>query len=396
MGENGQRVLLVEPAAHVIDAAATAGLETWSVQSAAASVAYEVGVGHSTVRQLVVDTEAGDALHSLLVNCGLTHGIEHILYFGGSEALHQAVERALVDISPRLAEALRRLGDPVTMRRILNESGVSVVRATSAQSVAAVCALAGQVPLPLVVKAGGDPRVTVVRDRADLDEWSAGAQEGPYLVEEFLAGPEVSVQTLTCEGMHEVIGMTAVRSAAPAGAELLYPAPLSDADRAGVRATVRSLLDLVGYESGLAHTHVVLTESGPRIASSRPRPSGHPITLLMRVATGRDPGHDILAALAGRSPREPDAVRFAALARLALPDGAPEPTAGLLDGIRASAHVHEVDIVGGATGSGGRAVQVVVDGSSPDEVAERLTAVRRRWEAANTGTGAEPLREGTG
>ncbi|MGI5377173.1 hypothetical protein ACQEV2_23600 [Streptomyces sp. CA-251387] len=44
------------------------------------------------------------------------------------------------------------------------------------------------------------------------------------------------------------------------------------------------------------------------------------------------------------------------------------------------AHVHEVRILGAGTGSGGRAVQVVVDGASPDEVAERLTAVRRRWD----------------
>ncbi|MGI5377172.1 ATP-grasp domain-containing protein [Streptomyces sp. CA-251387] len=269
MGEMAQRVLLVEPEAEVADAAAAVGLEVWSVQNA---------------------TEDVGALHSLLVDCGSTHGIEHILYFGGSEALHRVVERALGDISPRRAEALRRLGDPVAMRRILNESGVSVVRAMPVESVEGVCVLAERFPLPWVVKAGGDTRGTVVRDRADLDEWTAGAQAGPYLVEEFLVGPEVGVETLTCEGMHEVIGMTALRSAAPAGAELFYPAPLSDADRVGVRATVRSLLDLVGYESGLAHTHVVLTESGPRIASARARPGGPPVRLLMRVATGRHPG----------------------------------------------------------------------------------------------------------
>lgn len=391
MGENTQRerVLLVEPEAEVVDAAAAVGLEAWAVQdSVQSSVEDSVpsvgpgahGGGRSSVRQLAVDTADADALHSLLVSFGFAHGIEHILYFGASEALHQAVERARLDISPRCAAALRRLGDPVAMRRILNESGVSVVRATPVESVEGVCVLAEQFPLPLVVKAGGDPRGTVVRDRADLDEWTAGAHGGPYLVEEFLVGPEVGVETLTCEGMHEVIGMTALRSAAPAGAELFYPAPLSDADRAGVRATVRSLLDLVGYESGLAHTHVVLTESGPRIASSRARPSGTPVRLLMRVATGRHPGADVLSALAGRSPRKPDAARFAALATLALPEGVPGPTAGL-DGIRALAYVHEVHLVGAGTGSDGRAVQFVVDGASPDEVAARLTAVRRRWES---------------
>lgn len=376
MGEKPERVLLVEPEAEVVDAAAAVGLEAWSVRNGTEDV--------------------GD-LHSLLVDRGVTHGIQHILYFGASEVLHRAVERAVGDISPRRGEASRRLGDPVAMRRILNESGVSVVRATPVESVEGVCVLAERFPLPWVVKAGGEAKGTVVRDRADLDEWTAGAHGGPYLVEEFLVGPEVGVETLTCEGMHEVIGMTALRSAAPAGADLMYPASLSDADRAGVRATVRSLLDLVGYESGLAHTHVVLTESGPRIASARARAGGHPLALLMRVANGRHPGVDILSALAGRSPRKPDAARFAALATLALSDAAPDPTAGL-DGIRALAHVHEVRVVGAGTGSGGRGVQVVVDGASPEDVAERLSVVRRTWEASahvhGGGTRREPAREG--
>ncbi|MFI7408751.1 acetyl-CoA carboxylase biotin carboxylase subunit family protein [Streptomyces sp. NPDC049627] len=369
MGENAQRerVLLVEPEDEVVDAAAAVGLEVRSVPAEES--------GQSSVR-----TEGGDALRSLLRDRAVEYGIEHILYFGRSEAVQRAVEAALVDLSPRRAEVVRRLGDPVAMRRILNESRVSVVSAMPAESTDGVRALAERCALPLVVKRGSDPRaVTVVRDRADLDEWTAGAQAGPYLVEEFLTGPEVSVETLTCAGMHEVVGMTALRSAAPAGADLLYPAPLSDADRAGVRATVRSLLDLVGYESGLAHTQVVLTESGPRIASARARPSGPAVRLLMRVATGRHPGEDVLAALAGRTPRKPDAARFAALATLALPAGGPEPAARL-DGVRTLAHVREVGVVDTEAGSGGRAVRLVVDGASPEEVAERLTAVRRQWD----------------
>lgn len=152
-----------------------------------------------------------------------------------------------------------------------------------------------------------------------------------------------------------------------------------------MRATVRSLLDLVGYEWGPARTRVVLTSGGPRIASSRPRPSGHPVTRLMRVATGRDPERDILAALVGKAPRRMEraeaggTARFAALAWVALPEGA---AAGV------AAHPRDVFPVpeGGArVGTdagdlvGGRAVQVVVDGATPDEVAERIAAVRRRW-----------------
>ena len=42
-----------------------------------------------------------------------------------------------------------------------------------------------------------------------------------------------------------------------------------EATRVVLRSVVRAVLDLAGYESGSAHTDVVLTAHGPRISALR-------------------------------------------------------------------------------------------------------------------------------
>jgi hypothetical protein len=64
-------------------------------------------------------------------------------------------------------------------------------------------------------------------------------------------GPEYRVLTRTVDGMHLVTGIS--------------PVPPGEAEKAEIRALIRSLLDLADLESGPACTRVVLTAAGPRI-----------------------------------------------------------------------------------------------------------------------------------
>ncbi|MFF4799854.1 acetyl-CoA carboxylase biotin carboxylase subunit family protein [Streptomyces sp. NPDC001351] len=373
--ENPRRVLLLCPDARVREAAAGAGFETWSVESPG-------GGRRAGGRTVSVDLDDADALHSALVRTARAHGIGHILYLGEAEVLHRAAERALHAVAPERAEPLRRLGDPALMRRMLNQSRVSVVRAEPATTAQAVRALVEDFPLPVAVKTGPASRTAFIRSRDDLDRWLAEAPAGPHLVEELLTGPRVSVDTLTCEGMHEVTGMTARRHA---DALLLHPAALSEADRAGIRAAVRALLDLAGLQCGPAHTEVVVTENGPRIAAAKARLGAQPLRRLLRASTGRAPEEDVLSALAGSPRRRPAPGRPAALARLPLcrPEG---DLAAALTGIGGMRHVDDVRVVA-ADADSPEHVQVIVHGATHQELDERLAAVRRRW-AERFGAGA--------
>ncbi|WP_449482654.1 ATP-grasp domain-containing protein [Streptomyces avidinii] len=161
------------------------------------------------------------------------------------------------------------------MRRLLNRNGVSVVRVREVATYGEVGLTLREFGLPAVVKPVNSPDgrgAALVRTDADLARWAepdgcagsdgSAALEGPFTVEDFLEGPEFSVETLTVDGMHLVAGITAT-------AEPVGPAPLGELEAGAIRATVAALLDLAGHESGPAHTEVVLTRTGPRIRECR-------------------------------------------------------------------------------------------------------------------------------
>lgn len=139
------------------------------------------------------------------------------------------------------------------------------------------------------------------------------ARAGLLLIEEVLAGPEVSVETVTVAGRTTVLAVTDKSlTGAPAFVESghMVPARLDDDVRRAVEDHVRDVLAAVGLRHGLAHTELRLTADGPRLVEVNPRQGGnsifelldhvvgaHPLRLLVDLALGTEP--DIPAGGAG-------------------------------------------------------------------------------------------------
>jgi biotin carboxylase len=145
------------------------------------------------------------------------------------------------------------------------------------------------------------------------------------LLEEFLAGPEVSVETATVDGLTTVIGVTDKSVAGePAFIEMghAFPAPIEpDAAASAADLAVRALAAL-GFDHGVAHVEVKLTLAGPYIVEVNLRPAGNSITELVRQVTGIDlPVVQVVLALGGQpelSPRQTGA--GGAAIRMIVPD----------------------------------------------------------------------------
>ncbi|MFE6916036.1 hypothetical protein [Streptomyces rubiginosohelvolus] len=284
---------MIDPEPALLEAARELGFETWSLSH--------------------LDTDDGPAadhaersvVSVLLVETARVNGIEHILYFGDRPALHHAVEDALVTLSPNRAASLHTLQDPAAMRRTLNQAGVSVVNAVRVGSLNIARTWLESLRHPAVVKTGPDHRVDIVWNRSALDAWVAGRPALPCVIEEFLEGPQLVVDTFTHAGMHHVLGMVGAGTTLTGG-RFVHPVQPAEVNAAAVRATVRALLDLTGLEGGRVRTRVVLTSQGPRIASARASPVPGPAARLMAAATGQDPWAEVLAVLGGRvHPRRP-------------------------------------------------------------------------------------------
>ncbi|MEV6314524.1 ATP-grasp domain-containing protein [Streptomyces sp. NPDC051776] len=110
-----------------------------------------------------------------------------------------------------------------------------------------------------------------------------------FLMEEYLDGPEFSVESLSFDGRHVPLAVTektTLGSFVESGHAM--PARLPSVDEeAVIRCAVESL-DALGLRHGPAHTEVKLTERGPRLIESHGRPGGDRIMDLVEAAYGVD------------------------------------------------------------------------------------------------------------
>jgi len=170
---------------------------------------------------------------------------------------------------------------------------------------AATASAATELGYPLVVKpvdlcAG--MYVRMVRDETELRQafdalaaFAVNARAQPrlplLLLEELLIGPEVSVETVTRDGVTTVVGITDKRLAGePWFVERghMFPAVLDpDVERAAAEMAGAALAAL-GVDHGVAHTELRLTAAGPRVVEVNARPAGNQITELVRRVTGVD------------------------------------------------------------------------------------------------------------
>ncbi len=193
---------------------------------------------------------------------------------------------------------------------------------------------------------------------------------------------EFSVSTLSLEGRHLTLGVTARR---PAG--YVHPAPLPDPDRAAAEEQSHALLRRAGHRTGPVHVEFVNTSGGPVPVRAGPGHGGARIPFLIELSRGvvlsRDgngsPWHD-------EPTRLPPPYRCAEIGFFRVPAGRLWSVAGL-DSISVLPYVHAVRFPfgtgavvppaaeDGSTADTGHGY-VVVTGGSQRETARRVGHVR--------------------
>lgn len=189
-------------------------------------------------------------------------------------------------------EALQRAGLPNPLFRI-TESWLETQVA------------AAEIGYPLVLKPtdlASSAFVSLVTDERELHQAFAAITAFPrnfrdqpreqrYLLEAYMTGPEVSVESCTFQGDTTIIGITDKSvTGSPFFIEdgHMFPADLDPTLAAATCDFVRQALQAVGHDHGLSHTEVKLTPDGPRLVEINPRPGGNYIAELVRHVTGID------------------------------------------------------------------------------------------------------------
>ena len=118
------------------------------------------------------------------------------------------------------------------------------------------------------------------------------SRSGDIVVEEYMEGPEVSVETLTVEGLCHVIQITdKLTTGAPYFVEMGHSQPSQQSEdmKRKISEVAISANKAIGIKNGPSHTEIKITNDGPKIVELGARLGGDNITThLVPLSTGVD------------------------------------------------------------------------------------------------------------
>ncbi len=214
------------------------------------------------------------------------------------------------------AAAARTCRDKYATRDRLTQAGVSAVWHRLAHSADEAARVAAEHGYPVVLKPrslGGSLGVVLARDeaavraayRTAVGATVAGVEPTDgVLIEEFLDGPEISVDSAVVDGIPEIVFVARKRVGFdPCFEEVGHlVGPWREERWADeVSKLVGAVHEAVGADRGITHTEIKLTGSGPRVVEINGRLGGDLIPYLGALATGIDLSQAAAAiALGGR------------------------------------------------------------------------------------------------
>lgn len=190
-------------------------------------------------------------------------------------------------------------------KELLVSHGINTARFKLIHTIEEAKAATAEIPLPVIVKPSNESGSSFVRRCATLTEirhameliqhqncnWVGQVMDHEVLVEEYLDGPEFSVEACTIRGKTTILAITHKQITPwPLTVEVSHcvPASLSDRDTHAIHHAVTQALAALDIDNSVTHTELKLTATGPRIIEVNARRGGDKISTLVRGVTGYD------------------------------------------------------------------------------------------------------------
>lgn len=186
------------------------------------------------------------------------------------------------------------------MRQALQEASVPVPKFFKVSTKDEYDAAVSNFTVPFIVKPADNSGSRGIFKIADLtctecieDAYNYSKQysrNGDVVVEEYMSGPEVSVETLTVNGECHVIQITdKITTGAPHFVEMGHTQPtrLPGDIPAKIAEVAKAANKAIGITNGPSHTEIIVTSEGPKIVELGARLGGDCITThLVPLSTG--------------------------------------------------------------------------------------------------------------
>ena len=270
----------------------------------------------------VVDHREADvtdaaALHAAAAALAADHPIKGVVTWEESLVTPTAEVAARLGVPATPVEAAQACRDKARQRERFQEAGVPSARFALTGSEAEALAAAESLGYPVVLKPRGRAAsigVRIVRSEAQLRETFAHVQEvenpsiddGLVLIEEFLSGPEIAVDSWVLDGRVEPFSIAAKRTDFPPYFEEVAHVVgrvLDPATEARVREVVIAANRALGTDRTITHTELMLPAEGPKVVEVNGRLGGDLIPHLSELAVpGLSVGRVLGTVATGRVP----------------------------------------------------------------------------------------------
>lgn len=238
-------------------------------------------------------------------------GIMPVSEFGVRSYAYATSKLGLTGIDSASAE---RALDKGLMRECWREAGLAIPGFRVVTGIEEAKQAAGELHFPLVIKpadsGGGGRGVSVVQNPSEL-EWSYEfarpfARNGRLVVEEFLDGTEMTIESISYDGDVKILAMSDKEKPplrTRVATSLNYPANLPRQTLDKVRALVQQAVQALGIKMGPAHTEVIVTAEGPKLVETAARPGGgHIFSLIVHAVSGVNMVQETAKILVGETP----------------------------------------------------------------------------------------------
>lgn len=207
------------------------------------------------------------------------------------------------------------------------------------------------------------------------------SRNGTVMIEEFMSGPEVSVEAVTIDGETEIIAITdKYITPPPYFVELAHsePSRLSEEIQGQIRDIALQAIKAIRLQNGPSHTEVKITEEGPKIVEIAARLGGDFITSrLVPLSTGVDLVGASVQLAAGKKPelkrkwQKAAAIHFIHGEQGKIQCLEETEEMSRLDGIEEVAiYKKPGDVVDGTKSSNDRLGHIITTGRTPEEAME--------------------------
>lgn len=254
---------------------------------------------HLVVDHEVADTHDPEAVVAAGLALAARHSIAGVVTWDEYTLVPTAELAARLNVPGNSAAAMTACRDKATSRRLFDEHNVPSATSTRVDNLTAAETAALRTGFPVVLKPSshaasiGVVRVDTPEELPSAWEFAAAGagEQGPegsgVLVEEYLSGPEISVECVTQHGITTALAVTRKEVAFPPYFEEVgHTVSAGDPLLPEVAPVAVQAVRALGVTTGVQHVELRLTASGPRIIEVNSRIGGDLIGQLVRLATG--------------------------------------------------------------------------------------------------------------